>query len=263
MAAVYLLLAALFFRSCSWAEEQKVQPPSFSSDSIVNSANGSSASLTPNGLATIFGSSLAEVTASALNVDQGLLPTTLGGVRIRIGGVFVSLLYVSPERVNFLIPCELIPGSAELSLAKQGLSRAARIELLDAAPALFSAEGRVAATHADGSSISMTAPARPGEIIVVYGTGLGPTDPPQQDGLIPGSAARIRLLDRLRVLLDGQPIPSESILYAGITPGSAGVYQINLQLPDKILTEEPELRVALGDQISQSALALRVAADTP
>src|SRR5262245_44505704 len=110
MAAVYLLLAALLFRSCSWAEDQKVQSPSFGSDSIVNSANGSSASLSPNGLATVTGSYLAEVTAMAVNVDQGLLPTTLGGVRIRIGGLFVPLLYVSPERVNFLVSSELLPG---------------------------------------------------------------------------------------------------------------------------------------------------------
>src|SRR5258705_6855839 len=242
MAAVYLLLAGLLFRSCSWAEVLKVQPPSFAPDSIVNSANGSSASLPPNGLATIFGTSLAEVTASALDLRQGQLPTFLGGVRIRIGGVLVPLLYVSPGRVNFVIRIDLIPGDANLSLAKQGLSLDVRINLVEAAPALFSTDGRVAATHADGSSISLTAPARAGEIIVVYGAGLGPTDPPQVAGLIPTSAAQIRLLDRLRVLLDGEPLPGESILYAGISPGSAGLYQINLRLPDAMLSEDPELR---------------------
>jgi len=62
------------------------------------------------------------------------------------------------------------------------------IQLLDAAPALFASEGQVAATHADGSLISAGAPARPGEIIVIYGAGLGQTDPSQIDGLIPRSA---------------------------------------------------------------------------
>jgi len=263
VAAAYLLLAALLFRSCSWAEDKKVQPPSFAPDSIVNSANGSSDSLTPNGLATVFGSYLADSTVSVVDVGPGQLPTVLAGVRIRIGGVFVSLLYASPERVNFLIPSDLIPGKVDLSLTKAGLSLGARINLLDAAPALFSVDGRVAATHADGSLISLTSPAKPGEIIVVYGAGLGPTDPSQIDGVIPRSAAPIRLLDRLRVLLDGQPLPGESILYAGITPGSAGLYQINLRLPDTILSEDPELRVALGDQMSQSALVFRVVPTAP
>jgi uncharacterized protein (TIGR03437 family) len=63
----------------------------------------------------------------------------------------------------------------------------------------------------------------------------------------------------LRVLLDGQPVPSENILYAGITPGYAGLYQVNLRLPEMMTKDNPELVVALGDQTSQSALILHVA----
>ena len=146
---------------------------------------------------------------------------------------------------------------------KQSLGLSVRIKLLDSAPALFASEGQVAATHADGSLISPDSPARPGEIIVVYGAGLGRTDPSQIDGLIPRSAAGILLLDRLRVMLEGQPIPSENILYAGITPGSAGLYQINLRLPDQVTSENPELRIALGEQTSQRSLVIRVAAGAP
>jgi uncharacterized protein (TIGR03437 family) len=64
------------------------------------------------------------------------------------------------------------------------------------------------------------------------------------------------------VLLDGQPIPVENILYAGITPGFAGLYQIDLRLPTQI-GMTPELRIALGDQMSQGSLRLQVATDGP
>ena len=46
---------------------------------------------------------------------------------------------------------------------------------------------------------------------------------------------------------------------AGITPGYPGLYQINVWLPDAMTNPNPELRVALGDQISQVALSLPVA----
>src|SRR5450755_3289060 len=47
VATAFLLLAALLFRSCLWAQGGGIPAPSFSPDSIVSSANGSSDSLTP------------------------------------------------------------------------------------------------------------------------------------------------------------------------------------------------------------------------
>ena len=254
-----MLLAALLFRPCLWAQGSKDPPPTFSSDSIVNSANGSAASLTPNVLATIYGSSLARSTAqvSLRDIGASQLPTTLAGVRVTIDGLFASLYYVSPTQINFVIPSNLLLGETDLTVYREGVEApAVQINLLDVAPALFQAGGRVAATHANGSLISPDAPARPGEIIVVYGTGLGRTIPGQVDGQIPRAAASIRLLDRLRILLDGQTQPAESVYYAGITPGYPGLYQVNLRLPDPITGIDPELRIAVDDQISQSALAL-------
>jgi len=267
VAAVLVLLAALLFRPCLWAQGSKDPPPTFSSDSIVNSANGSSASLTPNVVATIYGSSLARSTAqvSLRDIGASQLPTTLAGVRVTIDGLFASLYYVSPTQINFVIPSNLLLGQADLTVIREGVAAPpVQINLLDAAPALFmTGGGMVAATHADGSRVSSDAPARPGETIVVYGTGLGRTIPGQVDGQIPRAAAAMRLLDRLRILLDGQIQPSESIYYAGITPGYPGLYQVNLRLPDPIPKLDPELRIAVDDQISQGALALSAAPADP
>jgi len=60
------------------------------------------------------------MTASIPDVRAGELPTILGGVRIRIGPGFVSLLYVSPTQINFLIPSDLAPGAAEMLLNRAG-----------------------------------------------------------------------------------------------------------------------------------------------
>jgi uncharacterized protein (TIGR03437 family) len=211
----------------------------------------------------LYGSNLASSTGSAVDTGAGALPTVLAGVRVIVGGIFASLLYVSPTQVNFIMPSSLLPGQTGIVLVRDFIvTPMAQITLLDAAPALFEADSQIAAQHADGSMISPDAPAHPGEVIVVYGTGLGRTDPSQIDGSVPRSAAPIRLLDQLQVLLDGQPIPVENILYAGITPGFAGLYQIDLRLPTEI-GATPELRVALGDQMSQGSLRLQVTNDGP
>jgi uncharacterized protein (TIGR03437 family) len=67
----------------------------------------------------------------------------------------------------------------------------------------------------------------------------------------------------LRVLLDEQPLSAGSVLYAGITPGYPGLYQINIRLPETIGKSDPELRVLLEEQSSQRSLVLRIAPKEP
>lgn len=266
MSAAVLLLAALFFRSCLWAQDSNEQAPSFSPDSIVNAANNSSTSLTPNGLATVYGRNLAysTVAVSLEQVGAGTLPYKLGGIQITVGLWLAPLLYVSPTQINFLIPADLAPGQTALAITRQSTSTQVQITVLEAAPALFVVDnGKLAATHADGKLITVEAPAKPGEIIVIYGAGLGRTEPRQKDGVIPRVAASILLLDRLRIVLDEQPLTADSILYAGITPGYPGLYQINIRLPETIRKKDPELRVLMADQTSQRSLALHVMPTEP
>ena len=265
MSAALVLLAALLLRPCLWADDSKDQAPSFTSDSILNSANNSSASLAPNTLVSLYGKNLAFSTGqvSIEAVGAGTLPLQLAGVRVFVGGIGAPLLYVSPGQINLIIPPSLTAGPSNLIVERQGTSAQAQITLVEAAPALFLVEGKLAATHADGKLITSDLPARPGEIIVIYGTGLGRTNPRQLDGVIPRAAAPIVLMDRLRVLLDGQPLPPRNVEYAGITPGYPGLYQINLRLPDTISKNDPELQAVIDDRMSQSALPLQVAPGEP
>jgi uncharacterized protein (TIGR03437 family) len=59
----------------------------------------------------------------------------------------------------------------------------------------------------------------------------------------------------LQVLLDGTPCPPQNVLYAGVTPGFAGLYQINLQLPPT-LPANPQIQLSIGTQISPAAIQL-------
>lgn len=261
MTAARALLSGLISLSCLWAEDARQRAPSFSADSIVNSANNRADSLTPNTIATIYGSELAFSTraVSAEDTRNGSLPSTLAGVRVLVGPLFASLIYVSPVQINFVVPCNLLPGQTSLRVHREGtLSAPATINLLETSPAVFLVDPvTIAATHVDGSLITPASPARAGEFVILYGTGFGPTNPQQIYERVPSSAASILRLSELRVFLDDSPLSSDRIAYAGITPGFPGLYQINLRLPDD-LRKPPGLRIVLGDRTSQIALQLAV-----
>ena len=124
------------------------------------------------------------------------------------------------------------------------------IQLNSTSPGLFLWNGNNAvAGHLNGQAISATAPAVPGEIIVVYAAGLGRTSPDTTAGQIATEAFPISSASQLQVLFNGKASPPGSVLYAGLTPGFAGLYQINLLLPLN-LTANPQIQITVGAQTS-------------
>jgi uncharacterized protein (TIGR03437 family) len=122
--------------------------------------------------------------------------------------------------------------------------------LTAAAPALFQVDARtVVAAHADGSLVTQGAPGHGGEVIVLYASGLGPTAPPAIKDQIPKAAAPLAQMSDFKVLFNGSAVDPARISYAGVAPGYAGLFQINVKLPDT-LPSNPEIRIGYGDQLS-------------
>ncbi len=245
------------------AESGKREAPSYTAASIVNAATVTGA-LAPNTIATLYGTGLAYITraVSADDIRAGIMPLILpgSGVRVSIGEVPAHIYYVSPTQVNLLVPDTLIPGPVEVQLTLDGRAGpAVKIQLAAAAPALFKWTGQwIVACHADGSVITPDSPARPGEIVVLYATGLGRASPNPRSGEIPTKAAVLERLSVFRVLLNGSEIPPDQVTYAGLAPGFAGLYQVNVRLPDP-LPANPDVRLKLGDDVSPPAGALPTA----
>jgi len=264
MRAAFCLLAVLSCASHGWAADTgSNQAPSYSAASIVNAASNLCAGLAPNTIATIYGEGLAYVTRAVTpgDVSGGVMPTVLGGtgVQILIENIPAHVFYVSPTQINLLIPSTLTPGRRRLQVLRNGFAGpAVEITLKRAAPALFQLDETTAvATTAGGSVVTWDSPAHPGGIVVLYATGLGETEPPLAPGQIAPGAALIRRLSELRVLLNGIAVDPGAIAYAGVTPGFAGLYQINLWLPAR-LDPDPEIRVAIGGEISPPGIRLPV-----
>ena len=217
--------------------------------------------LAPNTIATVYGTGLSYSTQFGFVPmhTSGMMQTRLAGAQVYVGGVSAPLYYVSPTQISFLVPIELLPGDVDFFTMHDSLAGPrVKITLVDAAPELYPwGPGMIASTHADGTVITKASPAHPGEMVVLYATGMGKTYPELQTGLIELTATQISLLSELTVTLAGVALDNRSIQYAGITPGTPGLYQLNLVLP-KQLAPDPEIRVAIGAQISSPGLRLPV-----
>lgn len=233
--------------------------PSYTPQSVVNAATQKATPLAPNTIATIYGTNLSWQTYAITPADLngGMLPRIVQGVEVVVGGVDANIFYVSPTQINFLIPYELIAGQTTMYVLRQGVQGpAVPVTVDNTSPGFFEWDGNLAvAEHADGSLISPASPASAGEIIVLYAAGLGHTLPDTQSGRIAESAAQIVLLPALQVLLNGVPCPASSILYAGLTPGFSGLYQINLQLPASI-APNPLIQIVVGEDQSPASVQL-------
>ncbi len=249
--------------------------PRFSEEGLVNAASSTRGAFAPGTLITLYGENLSFRTRALIpdDIKGRVLPTTLTGtgVRIMIANHLVNLYYVSPGQINLLIPSHLLPGVYNFELIRDGLlSRPIPIEIVPESPEFFvvpavteSGNSRVIAIHVDGSVVDPGSPAEPGEVIVLFATGLGRVKPPVPYGEIATSAASIANRENFKVYLNDLEVDSHWIEYAGTTPGFGGLYQINFRVPEGT-PGDPRIRMgfSLVQSVEGTWLAVR-STDTP
>ena len=236
--------------------------PLYRADSLVNAADSQAGWLSPNSIATLYGTGLAYTTRGLTAADlHGLqLPATLPGtgVTILVGGQAAYPYYISPTQVNFLIPSNLLAMPASVQLVVDGVAGPLiSVTLAPTAPALFEMDRQTTvAIRTDGSVIDAAAPISSGDWAILYANGLGPVLPPLPSGQIATTAARIQASGFV-LSLDGVSVSDENIGYAGAAPGFAGLYQINLRVPAGT-GPNPEIRIGFGERLSRTGLHLAV-----
>jgi len=220
----------------------------------------------PGSLISIFGANLSFTTATltADNTAGETLPFSLGNVKVIIDNAAVPLLYVSPSQINVMIPPNEIAGNVTVQVVRQSVAGPPMtISLVTGAPALFvSADHYALAQDFNANYALATArtPALPGDLIILYATGLGGTQPLPNIGQIPQFAGFVNgfTTGALQVLLNGKALDPKTIPYAGLTPGFAGLYQINFYLPGDC-PANPLIQIAMSGQVSATSVMLPVA----
>jgi uncharacterized protein (TIGR03437 family) len=217
------------------------QPPVFEQSGIAGPAAAMPfAALAPGAVISIYGSRLAESTAQAQAIP---LPPQLVDTQVYVAGggsglLNLPLYYVSQSQVNALIPYEVSVNTTLQLLVQRGntYSVPVQINMAGAEPAVFSTSGApnsaglIQVYPARGGQpyfASATAPAHSGDTIVLYCTGLGAVSPGVGDGAAPGQQLS-NTVGAAQLMVGGQTAQVE---FAGLTPGFAGLYQVNAVLP--------------------------------
>jgi uncharacterized protein (TIGR03437 family) len=119
-------------------------------------------------------------------------------------------------------------------------------------PALASLPtGTIIAEHADYSLVTTDSPAKPGETILIYLSGLGATDTPVTSGAASPFSPLAHALTAPSVLLNGQSAP---VAFYGLSPGMVGLYQINFQVPLETASGDLPLVVNQSGAASNTAV---------
>jgi uncharacterized protein (TIGR03437 family) len=232
-------------------------PPYYTAASIANTAASVAGLYAPNTFVSIYGLNLsAGTTALSGNGLSARLPGA--DVIVLVAGLLADLWYASPGLVNLLIPNQLTAGPVILQLEVDGVAGPPiQILLGNVAPAMFQADAAtVLAAHLSGQIVSAASPAQPGELVVLYAAGLGPTLPPAMPNEVPLVAAPLTT-PGFQVWLNGTAVDPSDIPYAGVTPGYAGLYQVNLRLPAQT-PSNPEIRIGWTGQMSPAQVFLPV-----
>jgi uncharacterized protein (TIGR03437 family) len=197
---------------------------------VVNAASFAPAgdSIAPGEFVTLFGSNLAPATHTALPP----YPSSLGGVSVSIGGVAAPLYLVSPGQINALVPYATAGPSATIVVNNGANSNPVQVPVVLTAPGVFSTGGNGigpgAIQHADFTLVTAAKPAKPGETVIVYLSGLGAVNPPVSDGTAGGGNPPSKVGAQVDVLIGGLPA---KVAFAGLAPGFPGLYQLNVVVP--------------------------------
>lgn len=218
--------------------------PAYSKASVVNGASFSEGAVSVGSIVSIFGQNLGkESSAGAVP-----LPKSLGGTQVYFDSIPAPLYFVTPGQINAQVPWELgAVTSALLTIVRDGAAgTAVEVDLAGYQPGLFSAAtiGAILVNSRTGALVSPQAPARAGDVLVGYATGLGLTAAHPLTGEIdPGSPLATAALTT-KVVLTGPSGEKEATpFYAGLAPGFVGVFQINFEVPSGLGTGTVRVRL--------------------
>jgi uncharacterized protein (TIGR03437 family) len=210
--------------------------PVFPAAGVVNAASFTTG-LSPGGFASIFGVGLA---AGERDTATPPYPTRLGEVQVLVNGRPAALHYVSDGQVNFVVPADTVTGMAQIVVANAiGASAAIEVPVLAASPGVFfdATSGYGAVLISNTAVTTNQRPAKKGEYIEIYCTGLGAT---QEHPTIPGVQETVL---PVTVFLGNLPLPA---VFSGLSPGFPALYQVNVQIPEGAGTGDVKLAIEVN-----------------
>lgn len=231
-------------------------PPTFSELGVTNGASFAPG-LSAGSIATIFGNNLSTVTG-IVQASSIPLPLEMEGTSVTVNGIAAPLFALAnvngQEQINFQVPWEVAGGgSVTLIVNNNGLlSDPVEVSLLPAFPGIFTTDGISGAIlHGIGSAlVTPSNPATPGEVVTIYGTGLGAVSSAPATG-------NVALDDPLSYTSLNPTVTvgglAGTVKFSGLAPGYVGLYQVNVELPQNVPSGTQNIVLEIGGQSSEVA----------
>lgn len=186
----------------------------------------------PGELVSLYGIGLGPASGIVPEIAPGAaFPTELAGVAVTVGGIPAPLLYVGPNQINFQVPFEAPMNYVAFPAVRVTTPSGTLTVQANTLPSLglfYATPPAAAALNEDGSVNSPANPARPGSVVLLFGT--GEVFVSGADGAISAGADPLSQPDNRFQVFDnfGNEL---TLLYAGAAPGLInGVFQLNVQL---------------------------------
>jgi uncharacterized protein (TIGR03437 family) len=233
--------------------------PALNSGGIVNGASfAPAAPLAPGSIISVFGANFASSPAGASSLP---LPKTLAGASLQVGGLDVPLFYSSGGQVNAQLPFELALNTRPQLIVKGAsfVTVPETITVAAARPGIFttSQDGRGQGVIMDTANrlVDSANPAKAGDVVVVYCTGLGATNPAVRSGEAAPASPLAKVTTPVQVTIGGQPAV---VQFAGLTPNFVGLYQVNVQIPAGVTPGSSVPLVISQDGVPSNTVTLAV-----
>ena len=186
----------------------------------------------PGGLMTIFGSNLVKVSTDFDGVDDTRMPVQVNGTSVKIVGVDAPVLWAGVYNGGtFLmvqVPFEVTPGVRDVVVkSSNGTAAAVSVTVAASAPGVFfDDQGTIAIRTSDLSLIRSNNAARAGDVLAVFATGLGQTNPAMTTGQITGGASSVA--GTVTATIGGT---QARVMGATILPNYPGYYLVQMMVP--------------------------------
>jgi uncharacterized protein (TIGR03437 family) len=227
--------------------------PRFTAAGVVNAASFAPG-LVAGSLATVFASGVRDG-AGVTEAGALPLPLSIGGVSVLINGAAVPLLAVAnvggQEQINFQVPFGVAGAAARMRIRRGGVESAeAEVPVLAHQPGIYAREGRaILVRNSDNTLVTAERPAEAGGLYYFYASGLGEVENAPAAGAGGPTSPLARTRTAAAVTVGGVPC---EVLYAGLAPGLAGVYQVNIRLAASIPAGDAAMVVRIGGVASPS-----------
>lgn len=211
------------------------------------------AAIAPGELLTLFGSNMSSGTQVASAIP---FPTTLNNTQVKINGTLAPLYYVTPGQLSAIVPYPVTSGVAQVQVINNGTTSNIVTMLVGAtAPGVLTQPqnglGYGDVVHPDGTLVNAQNPAKTGETVSVFLTGLGAVSPAISDGGAGPVNPYSLTTATIAAFVGGVSAP---VGYAGLAPQLAGLYQLNITIPSGLTAGDNALDISGPDAYTTECL---------